>query len=91
MKTLKNGFGQVSCEVIRNPEYTLVEKALYAYLSSYANAQDNSLFVSVNKIANELNINQSTVSRLLKRLQLKKIIARNKKKENGVYITVLLK
>ena len=72
---LNGGFGQVSNTVLRNPELTLNEKALYCYLSTFANAE-NELFVGNNKIMNECNISRSTVQRHLNSLEKKQVIKR---------------
>ena len=85
-----NGFGIVSNTVMRNPDITLGEKSLYAYLSTYANS-NNELFVSVNKIADECGIGQSTVKRYLSNLEKKKIISRISRGHKVTKVTILLK
>lgn len=87
----KHGFGMVSNNVMRNPELTLQEKALYAYLSTYADGTTNELFVSVNKIATECNIGVSSVKRHLESLVKKKIITRISRGYATSRITILLK
>lgn len=84
------GFGMVSNTVIRDPEISLREKAVYAYLSSYANA-NNELTVSVNRIASECGITQSTVKRILEQLKEKNIILRIRRDSKQSYKTILLK
>ncbi len=86
----KNGFGIVSNTVMRDPDITLGEKSLYAYLSTYADS-DNQLFVSVNKIADECGIGQSTVKRYLSNLEKKKIISRISRGHKVTKVTILLK
>ena len=87
---LKDGFGLVSNTVIRDPSISLGEKSLYAYLSTYANSE-NELFVSVNKMADECGIGQSTVKRYLSNLEKKKIISRVSRGHKVSRITILLK
>jgi len=87
----KNGFGMVSNTVLRDPEFTLGEKALYSYLCTYADGIDNELFVSVNRIAAELGIGQSTVKRHLFTLENKGVIGRIKRGNGMSSITKLLK
>lgn len=91
MNRLKNGFGMVSNTVMRDPELSLGEKALYAYLSTYANSSTHELFVSVNKIASECDIGQSTVKRHLATLEKKKVISRVSRGHRMSKITILLK
>jgi DNA-binding MarR family transcriptional regulator len=87
---LKNGYGIVSNTVMRDPDISLGEKSLYAYLSTYADG-NNQLFVSVNKMADECNIGQSTVKRYLSTLEEKKIISRISRGHKVTKITILLK
>jgi len=87
---LKDGFGLVSNTVIRDPSISLGEKSLYAYLSTYANSE-NELFVSVSKMADECGIGQSTVKRYLSNLEKKKIISRVSRGHKVSRITILLK
>jgi DNA-binding MarR family transcriptional regulator len=87
---ISKGFGIVSNTVMRDPDISLGEKSLYAYLSTYANG-DNELFVSVSKIADECNIGQSTVKRYLSNLEKKKIISRISRGHKMTKLTILLK
>lgn len=87
---IEKGFGMVSNTVIRDPEISLREKAVYAYLCSYAN-KDNELTVSVNRISSECGITQSTVKRILEKLRLNGIIKRIPRQSKQSYITILLK
>ena len=88
---LKGGFGQVSNTVLRNPELNLGEKALYSYLCTYANSENSELFVSVNKMAAECNIGQSTVKRYLQTLEKKGVILRIRNNYKSITITKILK
>lgn len=86
----KNGFGMVSNTILREPELSLGEKGLYAYLSTYADGS-NELFVSVNRMASECNIGISTVKRYLHNLEIKGVILRCDRKTGASRKTVLLK
>jgi DNA-binding MarR family transcriptional regulator len=88
---VKKGFGMVSTTVMRNPELSLGEKALYAYLSTYANSSNDELFVAINKMASECNIGVSTVKRYLATLEKKNIISRVSRGHKVSKITILLK
>ncbi len=88
---ITNGFGMVSKSVMADPELNTTVKALYAYLSTYADGLTNELNVSVNRMAAELGITPPTVKRNLKLLENSGVI---KRIPNGVMttrITVLLK
>lgn len=86
----KNGFGLVSCTVMRDPEVSLGEKAVYAHLSTYADSS-NSLFVSIDRIATECGIATSTVKRQIASLEQKGIISRVNRGHKLTKITILLK
>lgn len=73
---LSGGFGMVSRTVMADAELSTREKALYAYLAVYADSATNELTVSINRIAAECGITQSTVKRSLKMLEKKNIIKR---------------
>jgi len=88
---IKGGFGQVSNTVLRDPELSLGEKALYAYLCTYADSQTDELFVSINRIAAELGIGHSTVKRHLYTLEKKAVIIRLKRGHGMSSITKLVK
>ena len=88
---LKDGFGMVSNTVIRDPELSLRDKAIYAYLSTYANSETNSLTVGVNKIAADCNIGHSTVKRALENLEKLGIIVRSYRGQANTKLTILLK
>ena len=81
----------VSNTILREPELSLGEKGLYAYLSTYASADSNELFVSVNRMASECNIGVSTVKRYLHNLETKGVILRCDRKTGTSRKTVLLK
>jgi DNA-binding MarR family transcriptional regulator len=88
---ISGGFGMVSKAVMSDPRLNTTVKALYAYLSTYADGLTNELTVSVNRMAAELGITPPTVKRNLKLLEENGVI---KRIPNGVMttrITVLLK
>lgn len=87
---LKNKYGLVSNTVVREPNICLRAKGLYAYLATYANS-DNELTVSIDRIANECGITQSTVKRILEELKQAGIIERVKRGQKESYKTILLK
>lgn len=73
---LAGGFGMVSRTVMTDPELSIRDKALYAYLSTYADSAANELTVSVNRMAAECGVTQSTIKRSLKTLEDRGIIQR---------------
>jgi biotin operon repressor len=87
----KNSFGIVSNTVLRDPELSLGEKALYSYLCTYAHSDTDELFVSINRIAAEMNIGHSTVKRHLYTLEKKGILIRLKRGHGMSSITKLIK
>jgi len=87
----EKGFGMVSNVATRDPELTLREKGLYAYLCTYADKATNQTFVSVNRMANECGISQSSVSRILDKLIKKNVIKRTFQGKGLPLITLLLK
>jgi predicted transcriptional regulator len=87
---IKNGFGMVSNTILREPELSLGEKGLYAYLTTYADGS-NELYVSVNRMASECNIGVSTVKRYLHSLETKGVILRSNRTIGASRKTVLLK
>lgn len=88
---LHGGFGQVSKTVMADPELSLKDKGLYAYLATYADSETNELTVSVNRMAAECGIDQSTVKRSLKILETKQIIQRISTGLHSSRKTILLK
>jgi predicted transcriptional regulator len=87
---LKQGFGQVSKTVIQDPEISLQEKAIYSYLCTYAGS-DNTLFVSVDRMASECGNTQSTIIRILGKLEKKGIIRRESRSSGQTKLTTILK
>ena len=88
---LKNGFGQICNDIIRNPNISLRDKGVYSYLVCFANNETNELFVSVNKIASECGVTPSTIKRCLKALVKNNIIARVSIGYHKSYKTIILK
>ena len=88
---LDGGFGMVSKSVIADPDLSLKDKGVYAYLAIYADSVTNELTVSVNKMAAELGVTQATVKRSLKILEEKQIILRVYKGVKITRKTILLK
>jgi predicted transcriptional regulator len=88
---LNGGFGQCTNTVMRDPNVNIRDKAVYAYLCTFADSINNQLTVSVNKIAAELDISPVTVSRSLKELETKQIIRRITRGRGQSKVTVVLK
>jgi len=88
---LRGGFGQCTSTVMRDPNLKLRDKAVYAYLCTFADSQTNELTVSVLKMASELNITPITVKRSLKELETQKIINRVSRGRGQSKVTVVLK
>ena len=88
---LKDGFGQVSNNVMRDPEISLQEKAVYSYLCTYSDASTNQTYVGIAKMANECGVSQSTIKRILDGLESKKIIMRVSRGNGLTTFTNLLK
>jgi DNA-binding IscR family transcriptional regulator len=88
---LKNGYGLVSSCVVRDPNLSLRDKGLYAYLASYADATSNTLTVSVNKAAAECNVDPSTIRRILEQLRKANVIVRETRGKGQSYKTILNK
>ena len=80
----------VSSSVVRDPNISLRDKGLYAYLASYANI-DNTLTVSVNRAANECDVDPSTIRRILNQLKKAGVIVREIKNIGTSYTTTLIK
>lgn len=80
----------MSKTVIQDPEISLPEKALYSYLCTYA-GPDNTLFTSVDRMASECGNTQSTIIRLLGKLEQKGIIRRESRGSGMTKLTTLLK
>jgi predicted transcriptional regulator len=88
---LIKGFGQVSSEVMRDPELSLKDKGLYAYLCTFAGSQTNELIVSVYRMADECGISPSTIKRSIETLQSKGIIDRVYMGKGKTRKTIILK
>lgn len=88
---LKGGFGQCTCNVMKDPTICVRDKALYAYLCTYADSSTNQLNVSVFRMAAELNVSRQTVLRSLKLLEMLKIIRRFNQGTGKTKITEILK
>jgi DNA-binding MarR family transcriptional regulator len=88
---LKDGFGQVSNNVIRNPNISLQEKAVYSYLCTYSDSLTNQTYVGISKMADECGVSQSTIKRILDSLESKGIITRIPRGKGQTSFTNLLK
>lgn len=88
---ITGGFGMISKLVMADPELSMREKALYAYLATYADSATNELTVSINRMCAELDVTQATVKRSLKILEEKNIIKRVSVGHKNVRKTILLK
>jgi len=88
---LKNGYGMVSSTVVRDPNISLRDKGLYAYLASYADATTNHLTPSVNRMASECNVDPSTIRRIMEDLKKNGIIIRENRGKSQSYKTILIK
>ena len=88
---LNGGFGMVSRSVMTDPDISLREKGVYAYLATYADSVTNELTVSINRMAAELGVTQATVKRSLKLLEDKQIIQRVSSGLRVTRKTILLK
>jgi DNA-binding MarR family transcriptional regulator len=88
---LQKGFGQVSNEVMRDPELSMKDKGLYAYLCTYAGSQTNELIVSVYRMADECGMSPSTIKRSIETLQSKGIIDRIFMGKGNTRKTIILK
>lgn len=88
---LKDGFGQSTSTVMRNPEINLNDKAVYAYLCTFADSQSNQLTVSVFTMAAELGVSRQTIIRSLKRLESSQIIKRVFVSRDQPKTTIILK
>ena len=85
---LSKGYGLVSSTVVRDPNISLRDKGLYAYLASYASI-DNTLTVSVNRAASECNVDPSTIRRILDQLKKAGVIVREIKSIGTSYTCLL--
>jgi len=87
---LSKGYGMVSSTVVRDPNISLRDKGLYAYLASYADI-DNTLTVSVNRAASECNVDPSTIRRILDQLKKAGVIIRETRGTGQSYKTIISK
>jgi DNA-binding MarR family transcriptional regulator len=69
------GFGMVSNEVLRDADISLREKAVYSYLSTYADKY-GVCTVGIDRITSECGVDHSTIKRILKSLKEKNVIDR---------------
>lgn len=88
---LKGGFGQCTSNVMKDPSICIRDKALYAYLCTYADSSTNYLNVSVFRMAAELNVSRQTIIRSLKTLELLNVIRRFNRGAGKTKITEILK
>jgi len=87
---IKNAYGIVNKDVITDPSFNFGQKALYAYLCTYADV-NNELHVSINRISAECDVGHSTVKRILDQLFKKGVISRERRGPGQSYRTILLK
>lgn len=88
---LSKGYGMVSSSVVRDPNISLRDKGLYAYLASYADSIDNTLTVSVNRAAAECDVDPSTIRRILDQLKKAGVIIRETRGTGQSYKTIISK
>jgi len=87
---ISNAYGIVNKNIIIDPSLNFGQKAIYAYLCTYADI-NNELHVSVSRIAVECDVGQSTVKRILDQLLKKGIISRERRGAGQSFKTILLK
>lgn len=88
---LKGGFGQCTNTVMRDPGVSMRDKAVYAYLCTYADSQTNTLTLSVYRMAAELDVCKQTIVRSLKQLEAQNIIMRAARGRGYSKVTTILK
>jgi predicted transcriptional regulator len=88
---LKGGFGQCTSQVMRDPGISVRDKAVYAYLCTFADSRNNQLKVSVYRMAAELDVSKQTVIRSLKELEQSNVITRVSRGRGQSKVTVILK
>lgn len=81
----------VSNKVLQDPNLTLREKGMYAFLSSYADNLSGTTTVGVYKIAAECDVTVATVKRTLRILQDKGFIKREQRGRGSTSKTFILK
>ena len=69
-------FGAIDKRVMEDPRISTTAKALYAYLCCFVNNHTDQCYVSVERIATDLNMSNSTVSRHIKALTKHSVITR---------------
>lgn len=84
-------YGMVTNDVVRDPNLSLRDKGLYAYLTSYTSLIDDASTVSVNKAAAECGVDPSTIRRILENLKKAGILVREKRGIGQSYKTILNK
>ena len=87
---LSKGYGMVSSNVVRDPNISLRDKGLYAYLCSYADV-NNILTVSVNRAAAECDVAPSTIKRILDQLKKEGVIIRESRGSGESFKTIINK
>lgn len=85
------GFAILDNTVVQDPELSLKEKGMYAFLISYCDNVTRSTTISVNRIAAECNVSVSTAKRLLDILIEHNVIRRTRRKKHESWVTTLLK
>ena len=81
----------VSSTVVRDPNISLRDKGLYAYLASYADPVHNTLTVSVNRAAAECDVAPSTIKRILDQLKKEGVIIRESRGSGESFKTIINK
>ena len=84
-------YGIVTNDVVRDPNLSLRDKGLYAYLCSYTSIIDDTSTVSVNKAANECGVDPSTIRRIMEKLKKAGVIVRETRAPGQSYKTILNK
>lgn len=80
-----DGFGMVSKQVMTNPNISLGAKALYSYLCTFAN-NENQAFPSRERILNQLNISKDTYYNYLNELKtMGYITITQERNDKGIY------
>lgn len=79
-----DNFGIISKSVMLNKNLNIIAKAIYAYLSIYADT-DKSNYPSRQKIQEDLGISQDTLSKYLKQLEKSKVIIRICERNKGKF------
>jgi predicted transcriptional regulator len=74
-RSIKN-FGKVSNAVVQNPDISLKDKGLYAYLCTKVDNDTGETHVSIYKMASECGSTPATIKRSLRNLQKLGVITR---------------